>query len=86
MSIIAPHVPARRKNDGGLNRLLSAAVINREFRNLLLSRPDDALELGYKGERFCLEKEEQDLILSLQAKTLPELAFQLAKARQGGGR
>ncbi|HZD57901.1 MAG TPA: hypothetical protein VE136_14315 [Anaerolineales bacterium] len=86
MSIIGPHVPVRSKNDSGLNRLLSAAVINREFRKLLLSKPDDALALGYKGERFCLEQEERELILSLQAKTLPDLAFRLAKARQEAGR
>lgn len=86
MSIIGPHIPRRSTKDDDLSRLLSAAVINQEFRKLLLSNPDDALTLGYKGERFCLEKEERDLILSLRAKTLPDLALQVAKARKRGRR
>jgi hypothetical protein len=86
MSIIGPHIPRRSTRDNDLSRLLSAAVINQEFRKLLLSNPEHALTWGYKGERFRLEKEERDVILSLQAKSLPDLAFQLAKTRQRGRR
>ena len=86
MSVIGPHVPRRSNNDNDLSRLLSAAVINREFRNLLLSNPEDALTWGYKGQRFYLEREERDLILSLQAKSLPDLALHLAKVRKRGQR
>jgi uncharacterized protein (DUF169 family) len=84
MSIIGPHIPRQSTSDNDLSRLLSAAVINQEFRRLLLSNPEHALAWGYKGERFYLKKEERDVILSLQAKSLPDLAFQLAKARQRG--
>jgi hypothetical protein len=84
MSIIGPHIPRCSNRDNDLSRLLSAAVINQEFRRLLLSNPEDALNWGYKGETFYLEKEERDLLLSLQAKSLPDLALQLAKARKRG--
>ena len=62
---------------GGISRLLAAAVINQSFRDLLLTRPAEALEQGYYGEEFALDSNEKNLVLSLQAKDLSELAQQI---------
>jgi hypothetical protein len=65
-----------------LSRLLTAAVVNRNFCRLLLTNPASALASGYNGEAFRLDAEEQHLILSIQAKSLAEFARQLAVARK----
>ena len=62
---------------GGISRLLAAAVINQGFRDLLLTRPAEALAQGYYGEEFALDHNEKNLVLSLQAKDLSELAQQI---------
>lgn len=59
-----------------VGRLLAAAVINRNFRQTLLTNRSKALN-GYRNERFHFSKAEQALILSIRAKTLEELADQL---------
>lgn len=61
-----------------ISRLLSAAVINRSFRELLLSDPARALSQGFQGEKFPLDRAEQSLILSIQAETLGDLAAQIS--------
>ena len=71
--------PAVKPNDRELSRLITAAVINRGFRQMLLDNPKQAMELGYKGETFALDMEEQDLISSIQAGTLAEFASKLVK-------
>ncbi len=58
-------------------RLLAAAVVNRKFRQLLLSNPTQALDIGYQGERFLFTRSERELIFSIRAKSLSELAGQL---------
>ena len=40
---------------GALSRLMAAAVINQDFRELLLSDPERALAQGYGGEQFPLD-------------------------------
>jgi len=66
--------------------LVAAAVINRRFRRLLLTKPAKALENGYNGERFRLTPAERQLIFSIlakppnsKAKTLEEFALRLAE-------
>ena len=71
--------PGSKPNDRELSRLITAAVINRGFRQMLLDNPKQALESGYKGETFMLDKDEQDLISSIQAGTLAEFASTLVK-------
>ena len=66
-----------RVSHSEVNRLLAAAVVNRKFRQLLLSDPVQALEAGYQGEKFTFTRSERDLIVSIQAKSLAELAGQL---------
>ena len=60
-----------------ISRLLTAAVINRKFRTLLLTNPASAIDRGFQGEPFRLEREEKDLILAIHATSLAEFARQL---------
>jgi hypothetical protein len=64
-----------------LSRLLTAAVVNQRFRQLLLTNPETALASGYNGESFSLANEEKDLILSIRAKSLADFAAQLTRRR-----
>mgnify|MGYP001607528196 CR=1 FL=1 len=67
-------IPAQR---GELSRLLTAAVVNQGFCNLLLTNPANALASGFHGETFRLAFEDKERILNIQAKTLAEFASQL---------
>lgn len=60
-----------------LCRLLAAAVVNRDFCALLLDDPAMALQCGYFGETFRLADADRDLLLSLRADSLADLAGQL---------
>jgi hypothetical protein len=75
------HVTVRttHQDHNEINRLLAAAVVSRQFRNLLLTNPAQAITMGYAGEHFSLSAEEYNLVLSAQATTLPEFAKQLCK-------
>ena len=64
----------------GLNKLFAAAVVNNQFCQTLLNQPELALQQGYFGDTFDLSLEEQALIVSIRAKSLPELAQQVTKA------
>ena len=73
------HRPAIQKTkQREVSRLISAAVINQGFRNLLLADPGSALQTGFNGEAFSLGTEDQEAILSIQAGSLPEFAMQIA--------
>lgn len=63
-----------------LSKLFEAAVLNSQFCHLLLNQPEMALQQGYLGNSFDLTLEEQALIVSIQASSLPELAQQVTKA------
>ena len=67
------------KSKMGLNKLFAAAVVNNQFSQLLLNQPEAALQEGYLGDTFDLTPEEQALIISIRAKSLPELAQQVTK-------
>jgi hypothetical protein len=60
-----------------INRLLAAAVVSRQFCNLLLTDPAQAITLGYAGEHFSLSADEYNLVLSAHGSTLSEFAQQL---------
>ena len=64
----------------GLSRVFAAAVVNKQFCDMLLSDPHQALQKGYLGENFSLSKEEQDLIVSIRARSLPDLANQVNRS------
>jgi hypothetical protein len=61
----------------GLSQVFAAAVVNQQFCDMLLQDPSIALQKGYLGETFSLSKEEQDLIISIRAKSLSDLAKQV---------
>jgi len=64
--------------DQEYSRLLSAAVINRNFCNMLLSNPSHAINSGYSGEKFNLSKEAEEKINTIHATSLQEFAAKLA--------
>jgi len=76
MSALRYVTPTNRTNPE-LNRLLTAAVINRNFCKLLLSDPANALANGYNGEFFHLANEEKARLLSIRARSLDEFARRL---------
>ena len=65
---------ASRSQRAGLPRLFAAAVVNDQFREILLRRPEEALANGYLGQPFLLTDQEKTLIKSIQADTLTDLA------------
>ena len=64
--------PSREHNN--LGYLLSAAVVNRQFRKMLLEDPETALQRGYLGERFELSRDERERLTSVHARSLADLA------------
>jgi hypothetical protein len=68
---------AKKSKGSEISRLLTAAVVNRGFCQMLLKNPKVAMDSGFKGETFTFETEEQDHILSIQASNLAEFANQL---------
>jgi hypothetical protein len=70
---------------GGLNALLSAAVVNKHFCALLLTNATLALAAGYAGQAFDLTPEERQLVLTIQAGSLVEFSRQLITCRGGNG-
>jgi hypothetical protein len=68
------------ENSNGLSRVFAAAVVNRQFCDLLLRDPHEALQNGYLGQTFPLSKEERDLIVSINAHSLSDLARQVNRS------
>ena len=66
------------------SRILTAAVINLQFRQLLLSNPAKAIDSGYGGETFYLAREEKKRVASIRATSLADFAIQLSKALEAG--
>jgi hypothetical protein len=77
MSALQFYISPTRRINPELNRLLTAAVINRNFCKLLLKDPANALANGYNGEYFHLANEEKDRLLSIRARSLDEFAKRL---------
>ena len=69
--------PTTPQNDAEINRLLTAAVVNRRFCRLLLSNPLAALAAGYRGEAFNLNQREVKRISGIRATSLRDFALQL---------
>lgn len=59
-----------------ISRLLTAAVINSQFRQLLLTNPEKAISAGYRGESFHLGRAEKQHIASIRATSLADFASQ----------
>lgn len=81
----ASHASNTSANGKEMSRLITAAVVNQEFCNLLLTDPAMAVATGYNGESFHLATEEQELVLSIRATSLADFAKQLTKNGNGNG-
>jgi len=78
----AMHINAHqdlRKMHPEFSRILSAAVINQKFRDLLLNDPDRAVSRGFNGESFNLSSKEKKELSSLKGLSLADFASQLAQ-------
>jgi hypothetical protein len=75
---------SKPKISSGLSRVFSAAVVNRQFCDMLLEEPHVALKKGYLGEKFSLSREEEDLIVSIRANSLADLAKQVNRSLSNG--
>ncbi|HNB50640.1 MAG TPA: hypothetical protein PK530_01785 [Anaerolineales bacterium] len=63
-----------------LNRLIAAAVIDREFCALLLTNPLRAIGEGYYGEYFQFSPEAKARIGTIEASSLSEFAQKLVES------
>lgn len=61
----------------GVTLVLAAAVVNKDFRKLLLTDARTAIDQGYLGESFLLSEKDAELIRSIRAKDLPDFAKQI---------
>ncbi len=61
----------------GVNKLISAALVSREFQRVLLKDPLLAAEMGYRGEKFNLSAQELTWISSIRADNLKHFTEQL---------
>lgn len=61
----------------GLSKLFAAAVVSQSFRDMLLRDPEQALKVGYLGDTFGLSEADAALLVSINAKSLPDLARQV---------
>ncbi|MDP1545223.1 MAG: hypothetical protein Q8L87_04310 [Anaerolineales bacterium] len=68
----------------GLSRIFAAAVVSRQFCQILLRDPQTALQNGYLGETFKLSDQEQTLLVSIRADSLSDLARQMNRALEVG--
>ena len=69
-----------RDSHPGLSSVFAAAVVNQNFREMLLKEPEKALKQGYLGKRFALSQADASLIVSLNAKSLSDLADQVVRS------
>jgi len=73
-------ITSRQTHSSELSRMFAAAVVNRQFCEALLKNPLEALQNGYLGETFLLSMEERELITSIRADSLTDLAKQMNRA------
>lgn len=60
-----------------LNQLLCAALVNNQFRELLLSEPAEAIDAGCLGNHFHLSPDEFNFMVNIHASSLENLANQV---------
>jgi hypothetical protein len=72
----------QNNTSAAISRLITAAVINQSFRQLLLTNPEKAISSGFNGETFRLDRDEKELILSIQATTLADFAVKVSGKKQ----
>ncbi|MCJ7518590.1 MAG: hypothetical protein MUO42_02835 [Anaerolineaceae bacterium] len=75
----APSSPRSQIASPEYSRILSAAVINNSFRQMLLKDPINAVCGGYSGEEFNLNSEDKNRLASIRAASLADFAAQLSQ-------
>jgi hypothetical protein len=60
--------------DGEMSRLLSAALVDRQFCDLLLNKPALALAKGYNGESFLLSNRDRQFVLASKSASITDFA------------
>lgn len=78
---VTPQVDYPTRNDE-LNRLLSAAVVSKNFRSMLLTNPEIAVASGYQGEKFDLSADDQNWLFSIHPESLVDLAASMVTYQQ----
>jgi len=68
---------SRFSETGALSRLLSAAIVDEEFRERLLSEPLSVIENGYNGESFFLGNQVLEAMVTIKAKNLADFVSKL---------
>jgi hypothetical protein len=68
-----------RQSPGAVSRLITAALVDARFRNLLLTNPSAALLDEYNDRLFNLSLEEVELIQSIRATSLSDFANQVVQ-------
>jgi hypothetical protein len=76
--------PQTHHHSCNISRVLAAAVINKGFRELLLSDPARALSQGFQGEEFPLDYDQKALIKSIRAESLSDFALQITSFQETG--
>ena len=74
------NITSQSNISSGISRVFAAAVVNKQFCSTLLQDPQGALQKGYLGETFSLSREEKDLIISIRANSLSDLAKQVNRS------
>ena len=69
--------------EGEYSRIMTAAVVNRRFCDMLLSNPEKAISNGYAGEIFHLGSEEKKHLAAIRATSLADFARQLTQVQIG---
>jgi hypothetical protein len=64
----------------GLHRLFTAAIVNSQFREKLLSEPEMAVAGGYLGQTFTLTDQEKTIVRSVRATDLTDFAQKVNQA------
>lgn len=64
----------------GLHRLFTAAIVNSQFREKLLTEPEMALAGGYLGQAFTLTDQEKTIIRNVRASDLADFAQKVNQA------
>lgn len=77
------HQPVKKHQTEDLkaefSRLIHAAVINKRFREKLLTNPLNCIDAGYCGESFNFPNDFKDSIRKINASSLGEFSSQVIK-------
>lgn len=65
-----------------VNRVLSAAIVSKTFREALILDPAQAINKGFMGESFVLTSQDRQMLQAIHAETLEDFASQILDAQQ----